>query len=40
MDIIQGFDPCVSGSSPDKIANSQLFNVTDEKIIFSIWHFV
>jgi hypothetical protein len=41
MDIIQGFDPCVSGSSPDEIAKYfALLKITNIKIIFVIWHFI
>ena len=40
MDIIQGFDPCVSGSSPDEIAKKKLFKVTNIEIILGIWHFI
>ncbi len=41
MDIIQGFDPCVSGSNPDEIAKTFiLLNITNIKVIFMIWHYV
>ena len=39
MDIIQGFDPCVSGSSPDEIAKKS-FEVANMEIILGIWHFI
>lgn len=39
MDIIQGFDPCVSGSSPDETAKDS-FEVTNVEIVLGIWHFI